>query len=322
MKVCILGGGGCFALNFANLCEERKIEHFGIGRSNKLPPFWVVDHDYRYSTVHLVEEHPILLRRLEQEQPDVIVNFAAQGEGAASFFQNAPDFFRTNTYGLSRLVVGLLDKKWLKRFIHIGSSEVYGSVETPSKETDLLNPSSPYAISKAAFDQYLQTMWKVYAFPMNIIRPSYCYTPGQQLHRVIPKAIICALSGKKLKLEGGGKAKKSYLHAIDLSKAILSVLDSPHIGATYNVGPVSPISIAALVNHIAEGCGVSFEELVEEVPDRVGQDSKYHLDSTLIAKDCGWTQTMNLARGLGTMIEWVKKYPELLQMDTTYRHRI
>ena len=322
MKVCILGGGGCFALNFARLCEERKIEHFGIGRSNRLPPFWVVDHDYRYSTIHLVEEYPILLRTLEQEKPDVIVNFAAQGEGAASFFQNAPDFFRTNTYGLSRLVVGLLDKKWLKRFIHIGSSEVYGSVEKPSKETDLLNPSSPYAISKAAFDQYLQTMWKLYAFPINIVRPSNCYTPGQQLHRVIPRTILCALSGKKLKLEGGGKARKSYLHATDLSKAILDVLDKGTLGKIYNVGPISPISIRALVEHIAEKCGVPFEALAEDAPDRVGQDAQYHLDSTEIARDCFWTPTINLSRGLDTMVEWVKKYPELLTYETTYRHRI
>lgn len=321
MKIAILGGGGCFALNFARMCNERGIDHFGIGRSQKLLPFWTIDHSYLFRVLNLVTELPAIMAVLDTELPDVIVNFAAQGEGAASFGDNAPDFFETNTVALSRLVLELRKRDYLQRFVHIGSSEVYGSVEKPSKETDLLNPSSPYAISKAAFDQYLTTMFKVHGFPMNIIRPSNCYTPGQQLHRLIPKTIICALNKHKLPLEGGGKAQKSYLHATDLSNAIMSVIDKWKAGAIYNVGPVSPISIEALVSHVAQSCGISFDELVEVVPDRVGQDSKYHLDSTAIASDCGWTQTINLGRGLAGMVEWVKRFPELLDADMAYRHR-
>lgn len=320
MKVAILGGGGCFALNFARLCNERGIDHFGIGRSKKFPPFWEIEHHYRYWKLHLVTELPAVLAVLGTERPDVIVNFAAQGEGAASFGDNAPDFFRTNTWALSRLVLGLKDAPYLKRFVQIGSSEVYGSTDSPAKESDPLRESSPYAISKGAFDKYLLSMYRTAQFPINIIRPSNCYTPGQQLYRVIPKAIVCALAGKKLPLQGGGVAQKSYLHATDLSRAILDVIEKATMGEIYNVAPAGPISIHALVTKVAETCGISFEELVEVVPDRVGQDAKYHLDATKIAAQCGWVQTIGITKGIESMVTWARQYPEIVEMDTSYRH--
>ena len=84
MKVGILGGGGCFALNFANYLHAIGVDHFGIGRSKPKPePFWLVQHHYRYHAIHLVSGLPATLAVLDTERPDVIVQFAAQGEGAA-----------------------------------------------------------------------------------------------------------------------------------------------------------------------------------------------------------------------------------------------
>lgn len=316
MKIAIIGGGNVYALNFATLLHQQGIRHFGLGRSRAKPPAFWVDHRYDYRVAHIIRQLPALEAILDTERPDVVVNFAAQGEGAASFGDFAPWFFETNTVALVRLVRFLQSREYVKRFIQIGTSELYGSVDKPAKESDPLNPSSPYAISKAAFDQYLNVMYRTDGFPMNIIRPSNAYCPGQQLHRIIPKAIICALTGRKLPLQGGGKAQKSYIHATDLSKAILAVLERGSVGETYNVGPQSPVSIRALVGLLAEACGVSWEELVEEVPDRVGQDGRYHLDSTKIARDCQWTQTIGLAKGLEEMVGWVRKYPEILTMKT------
>jgi len=279
-----------------------------------------VEHDYRYWPLHLVDQLAATMAVLDTERPDVVVNFAAQGEGAASFGEHAPDYFMTNTVALVRLVLELQKRSYLRRFIQIGSSEVYGSPAAPAKETDLLNPTSPYSVSKAAFDQYLQSMWRTARFPMNIIRPSNCYTEGQQLYRVIPKSIICALKGEKLQLHGGGRAMKSYLHADDLSRAVSLVIEKAPFGTTYNVGPDEPISIRDLVGNVAAACGVLFSDLVTEVPDRVGQDAKYHLDMTAI-KQFGWRQKVSLVEGIARMVEWAEKYPELSVMETIYRHR-
>jgi dTDP-glucose 4,6-dehydratase len=322
MKIGIIGGGGCFALNFARLLESKGIEHFGIGRSGpKAPPFWLAPKDYRFFPLHIVDQLQEVMTVLDIERPDVIVNFSAQGEGAASFGDNAPDFFKTNTWGLSRFAAQLRHREYLRLFVHIGTSEAYGSVDKPAKEEEDGKGTSPYAISKQAFDDLLKTLHRIHQFPMNIIRPSNCYTEGQQLYRVIPKTIVSALSGKKLPLHGGGKAQKSYLHSTDLSRAILAVIEKGKVGEVYNCGPTGPISIKALVSHVAEACGITWEELVEEVPDRTGQDGRYWLDSSKLAKDTFWTPTIGLVRGLEGMVDWVKKYPELLTMPTSYEHR-
>ena len=321
MKVAILGGGGCFAINFANYLASDGIDHFGIGRSGlKIPAFWQVDHYYKYHKLHLVDQLSAVIAVLDTERPNVIVNYAAQGEGAASFNDNAPDYFETNCVALTRLVCELRKRPYIKRFIQIGSSEVYGSPASPAKETDLLDPTSPYSISKAAFDLYLQSMWRTAKFPMNIVRPSNCYVEGQQLHRVIPKTIIAAMKGTKLPLHGGGKAEKSYMHAMDLSSAVHLIMHSAPLGATYNVGPDEPISIRDLVSKVAITMGMAPEDLIEDVPDRVGQDSKYHLDCSLI-KELGWRIGISLESGLKGMVNWVKRHPELLEAETTYKHR-
>lgn len=320
MKVAILGGGGCFAINFANHLHSLGVSHVGIGRSKpKPPPFWQVDHHYPYHDLHLVNHLAATMAVLDTERPDIIVNFAAQGEGAASFGEHAPDFFATNCTGLIRLVLELSKRTYLRRFVQIGSSEVYGSPATPAKETDPLRPTSPYSISKAAFDQYLDAMWRTAKFPMNIVRPSNCYTEGQQLHRVIPRAILCALKGTKLDLHGGGRAVKSYLHATDLSRAIVNVITTAPPGMTYNVGPAEPITIRELVRAVAWACAKPLSDLVRDVPDRVGQDARYHLDSSAISA-LGWTQTIELVDGINGMVRWVRDYPELLTADTAYRH--
>jgi dTDP-glucose 4,6-dehydratase len=322
MKVGILGAGGCFAQNFANYLGQFGIDRFGIARSEKIRPFWQITKPYRFSVVHLVDDPGLILDILDGERPDVIVNFAAQGEGAASFGANCYDFYRTNVLGLIRISEYLRQySPYLKRFIQIGSSEVYGSNDAPVSEYAPIKASSPYALSKACFDEHLQIMHRIHGFPINIIRPSNCYTPGQQLYRIIPKAIICALSGKKLPLHGGGKARKSYLHATDLSDAIHRVILLGRPGEVYNVGPRQPISIRELVAHVAEACGVKYGDLVEEVPDRVGQDGCYWLDSGKLFSETNWTPLTSLETGIAEMVKWVKAWPELQSMPTDYVHR-
>ena len=323
MKIGILGGGSCFALSLARIAQDHGIDCFGIGRSEqKQPAFWLAPPEYRYYQAHVVDQLGKVVRILEEERPNVIVCFAAQGEGAASFNENAPDFFRTNTWGLSNLVRNLHGSTWLERFIQIGTSELYGSTTEPATEASPLKPSSPYAISKAAFDQFLEVMFRVNQFPMNIIRPSNCLVEGQQLYRIVPKAAVHSLAGKKLPLHGGGKAQKSYLHADDLSRAILAVAEKAPFGKIYNVAPPTAISIRALVGYVIESCGKLWEEVVEETEDRVGQDAKYALDASAIANDCGWKQTIHLAEGVERVVSWVRKYPELLTMPTSYEHRV
>ena len=320
----VLGGGGSFGIHTALYLLEhanpKKV--IGVGRNPLRPePFSLnVDQhpNYAYYAYHVTYELDLMLELLDREKPEVIINYAAQGEGAVSW-KHSWRFFETNSMGLARLVEELMKRPWLERFIQIGTSEMYGSVEHATNEDEPIKPTSPYAASKVAFDMYLLSVHRFLKFPMNIIRPSNAYCPGQLLHRVIPRAVVSGLSGKKLPLHGGGRAEKSYIHARDLGRAIHLVADKAPLGTIYNAGPPQPISIRALVEKTAQALDMKFEDLCEMTGDRLGQDSRYWLDSSAIKQAVGWEPQISLEEGLREMVDWGKKYlPQLQKWPMDY----
>ena len=237
---------------------------------------------------------------------EVIVNFAAQGEGAVSW-KHSWRFFETNSMALARLTEELMKRDWLERFIQIGTSEMYGSVEHATKEDEPIKPSSPYAASKVAFDMYLESVHKFLKFPMNIIRPSNAYCPGQLLHRVIPKAIWCGLTGEKLPLHGGGRAEKSYIHARDLGRAIHLVAEKAPLGTIYNAGPahadVDPRGGRALRQGARHAVRATLRG------DRRSARPGFALLARLraIKRDVGWEPQIGWDEGLAEMVTWGKR---------------
>ena len=314
----ILGGGGSFGIHtaFYLLDNANPKKVIGIGRNPLRSPAFSLSIDerdgYEYHARHITYELDLLLELLDREKPEIIVNYAAQGEGAVSW-KHSWRFFETNSMALARLAEELMKRDWLERFIQIGTSEMYGSVDHAAKEDEPIKPSSPYAASKVAFDMYLMSVSRFLKFPMNILRPSNAYCPGQLLHRVVPKAILSGLLGEKLPLHGGGKAEKSYIHARDLGRAIHLVTEGAPLGTIYNVGPAEPTSIRRVVELCAEAVGVPFEQLAAVTEDRLGQDSRYWLDSSAIKRDVGWEPQIGWKEGLGEMVDWARGHLDELK---------
>lgn len=308
---CILGGGGSFGLHVADylLRQESTRRVLSIGRAppkHKAFLLGVGDGDarYEYRQFHVTYDIYDLLRILDFTAPDVIINFAAQGEGATSFTESWR-YFETNCVGLSRLVENIRARSYLKRFVHIGSSEVYGATDQPAHEESPLRPTSPYAISKAAFDQYLLAVRRKFNFPVVIMRPSNAYGEGQQLHRVIPKAFLFGMTGRKLPLHDGGRAQKSYIHSEDLARAIHLAAHAPDIGPIYNVGPERPTSIRQVCEFVSQSLGFnSVDQLVEIAPERGHQDSRYWLSSKRAAQELGWHPIIAWQDGLERVRKW------------------
>lgn len=318
-KYVVLGGGGSFGLHTSKYLLDHADPEKVIAVGRNLPKLdcftlGIGENDprYQYNAIHINYELDLLMELLDKEKPDIIINFAAQGEGAASW-RKSWRFFETNCVALSKLTEELMSRDYLERFIHIGTSEMYGSVDHATTEEEPIKPSSPYAASKVAFDMYLMSMSKFMKFPMNIIRPSNAYGPGQQLHRVVPKSILCGLLGEKLPLQGGGRAEKSYIHNRDLARAILMVSDKAPLGTIYNVGPKEPTSIRKVVELCADALGMPFEKLCVMTEDRLGQDSRYWLDSTAIKKAVGWEPSITWEQGLQEMVEWAQKHIDVLK---------
>jgi len=314
----IFGAGGSFGIHTAlyllDHADPKKV--IGVGRNPLRPEPFSLNiekrKNYQYHAFHLTHELDSVMELLDKEKPQVIINYAAQGEGAVSW-KKSWRFFETNSMALAKFSEELMSRDYMERFIQIGTSELYGSVDFAAKEDTPMQPTSPYAASKAAFDMYLLSVAKVLKFPMNIIRPSNAYCPGQLLHRVIPKTLVCGLLGKRLPLHGGGRAEKSYIHARDLARAIHLVDQKAPLGTVYNAGPKEPTSIKRVVELCAESLHMPFDQLCEMTGDRLGQDSRYWLDSSAIKRDVGWEPQISWEEGLAEMTAWARKYLDQLR---------
>jgi dTDP-glucose 4,6-dehydratase len=318
----ILGGGGSFGIHTAmyllDHAQPKKV--IGIGRNLlRDEPFSLNIHkraNFEYHARHVTHELDLLLELLDKERPEVIINYAAQGEGAVSW-KNSWRYFETNSMALARLTEELMKRDYLERFIQIGTSEMYGSATYPCTEDEPIKPSSPYAASKVAFDMHLLSIHRFLNFPMNIIRPSNAYCPGQLLHRVIPKALLMGRLGQKLPLHGGGLAEKSYIHARDLARAIYLVSEKAPLGTVYNAGPKHPTSIREVVERCAAALNMPFDDLCVMTGDRLGQDSRYWLDSSAIKRDVNWEPEITWEQGLKEMVEWTDYYFDHLKTHST-----
>jgi dTDP-glucose 4,6-dehydratase len=318
----ILGGGGFSGTRLARylLSSFPDIHVTSIGRHpEKPPPFSdqpIDDARYDYLRIDLACEPEQLLKMLDARRPEIIVNLAAEAEEGASWISSWR-FFETNLVALSKIVEQVIGAPWLRKWIQIGSAAVYGSGSHPVTEDAILRPSTPYAVSKAAADLYLSAVTRAHDFRVNVIRPSNIYGRGQQLHRIIPKAVLCALLGRKLFLDGGGLARKSYLHVEDFSRAIYLVAEGAPSGRVYNAGPQNSTSVRAVVDLVCRKLGVPFDDMVEIAPDRVGQDAEILLDTSRIAADVGWSPTIDLDTGLEDTIAWVKQNLDVLKDQPT-----
>ena len=312
MRYCLLGGAGVFALHTAKLLLEKKDTELviSVGRNQVKNSAFTIgvgmnDDRYIYKPCHIVYEQDFLFEYFEKYKPNYIINFAALAY--ATSWEKSFRYYDTNVTAVSKIVEYLLDKEYLKKFIQVGTSELYGPVDVPANEKYPLNPTSPYAISKLAADMHLESMFKVKNFPMNIIRPSNGYGSGQLLYRIIPKAALMILKGEKFPLEGGGKVKKSFMHCRDIAEAIFAVLKDGKIGEIYNAGVDEPVSMRKLVEVVCSLLNQEFDQCVNITEGRAGEDKQYWLDSTKLFNDTGWKAKISLEEGIAETVDWVKE---------------
>ena len=327
-KFAILGGDGVFGIHMAKyLLEENLAERLiCVGRNPKKPEVYSLgvgnqDPRYKYYQAHMLHEPDILMRIFDQEQPECIINFAALAY--ATSWNDSYRYYDTNVIALAKITELIRDRDYFKHWMQIGSSEVYGpAVNGPSKETDAPNPTSPYAVSKLAGDLHLKTYFDSIQFPVNIIRPSNAYAPGQQLYRVMPRAAYCALKGISFPLEGGGVAEKSFLHARDMASAIYKIISEAPLGEIYNAGTETSTSIRKIVELIAKASNVEFDSFAKITEGRKTEDARYWLDNSKIARDLNWQPTISLEDGVVEMVSWAKKYlKDLENMSQVYELR-
>lgn len=320
----ILGGDGVFGIHMVKYLLDNDLADrvVSIGRNQRKPEVYslgVGDNDARftYYQAHILHEPDILMRILDKERSECIINFAALAY--ATSWDDSYRYYDTNVIALARLTELIRDREYFQHWMQIGSSEVYGpALHGPSKETDASNPTSPYAVSKLAGDLHLKTYFDSIDFPMNIIRPSNAYAPGQQLYRLMPRAAYCALKGIPFPLEGGGVVEKSFLHATDMADAIYKILSQAPLGEIYNAGTATSTSIRKIVEMIAVAAQVDFDSFVKLSPGRKIEDSRYWLDNTKITNNLNWAPQISLDQGIIDIVSWAKKHLNSLDRMNSY----
>ena len=275
---------------------------------------------YRYFRIDMNDGLPKLLRLLDEEKPDIVVNFAAQSEVWPSW-DSPEDWYRTNCVALAILVNHLRKQSYLERYVHISSSEVYGTSMVPIGEDAPLNPSTPYAASKAAADLLLFTYARTFGFPLVVVRGTNVYGARQQLFKLMPRCVIYLRLGKELELSGGGVARKAFINIRDVSCAEVTIMQEGEIGGIYHISPDRDIAVYDVVRTICDRFGRTVEECTVETPGRKGEDAAYRVDSSK-TRQLGWRPTIALDEGLDEIFEWVDEYwDEILRQSLVYEHR-
>ena len=262
MKTAVLGSNSFSGSDFIDLLlEDSANEVLGISRSPEKSALFLPYLRHRAARFHFHQadlngDAPGILERLRVFGPDFIVNFAAQSEVAPSW-ENPEQWFRTNAVALAALCNALRKMPGLGRFVQISSPEVYGTCRGID-ETAPLNPSTPYAASKAAADLFLFTLVKNFRFPLVMVRSTNVYGAHQQLWKIIPRSIIYLKMDQKIPLHGGGKAVRSFIHVRDISRGELAVLEKGRPGAVYHLSPETGCPVREIVQMICKAMGKDF----------------------------------------------------------------
>lgn len=328
-RIAIIGSNSFSGASFARHCLAEGLEVLGASRSAEpagcfLPYRWLPESDrarFRFVQADLNHDLDRLMAALDDFQPAAVVNFAAQGMVAQSW-DRPGDWYRTNVVGNVLFHDRLRRAAWLKKYVHIGTPEVYGSNDAALDESAPFNPSTPYAASRAACDLHLRTFFAQYDFPVAWTRAANVYGPGQQLYRIIPRTILSIKTGRTLQLHGGGASVRSFIHIDDVAAATLRVARHGTGGACYHLSTDRFISIRELVEMICRQMNADFHRVATVTADRPGKDAAYRLDSSRARRELAWSDRVTLENGVRDTIAWFDRdFAELARQPADYVHQ-
>ncbi len=307
--VLITGGAGFIGSNFTRYMLQ-KYPNYKVVVYDKLTYAGNLDNlkdvaqDYphRYTFIQgdicdakLVEE------TIKTHRVDFIVNFAAESHVDRSLFEPG-SFIQTDVFG-TYVLLETLKRFGVSRMVQVSTDEVYGSIEKGSfKESDPLNPSSPYSASKAAGDLMCIAYYKTWGVPVMITRGSNTFGPYQYPEKIIPLFITNAIDDQPLPLYGDGLNVRDWLYVLDHCEAIDLVLHEGKPGEIYNIGAGNELTNLELTRRILKHLNKP-ESLIRFVEDRPGHDRRYSLDCTKI-RSLGWSPRYDFDQALAETVRW------------------
>lgn len=304
----VTGGAGFIGANFVQwLCGERPDVEIvvvdALTYAGNLANLQPVQDRIRFVKADIADPDAM---RQALEGAGGVINFAAESHVDRSLESAAP-FLHSNVVGV-QVLLDLVRELGVARFLQISTDEVYGSAPegTRFSEEDILNPSSPYAASKAAADLLVGAAVHTWGVPALITRACNNYGPYQFPEKLLPLMITNVMEEKPLPVYGDGLQRREWLHALDHAEAVWAVWERGEVGRIYNVGTgqeVANLDLIRTLLSLMEGS----EELIEFVADRPGHDRRYALDVGRITSELGWAPRIPLEEGLRRTIAWYRE---------------
>lgn len=333
-KVLVTGGAGFIGSNFVHFLLEKEPEVEivlldALTYAGNLENLCDLPDESRHTFIEgNICDSDLVETIIHEKHIDTIVHFAAESHVDRSILGPAP-FIQTNVVGTFTLLEAARHY-WLqegmggqetKRFHHISTDEVYGSLEADEPaftETTQYAPNSPYSASKAASDHLVRAYAHTYDLPVTITNCTNNYGPHQFPEKLIPLVISKAKSGMSLPMYGDGGQIRDWLHVTDHCEAILRVIKDGQVGETYNIGgnnqPTNLELVRLLCTILDEKLPNSsytpHKNLISFVADRPGHDRRYAMDISKIGMELGWEPKETLESGLRKTVDWYLSHNE------------
>ena len=308
-NILVTGGCGFIGSNFINymLDTYSDITIINIDRLDYCADINNVYHKDRYQLVvtDLNNAH-IISKLLTDYSIDSIVHFAAQSHVDNSF-GNSIQFTKDNVLGTHTLLECARVYNKIKRFVHISTDEVYGEVDDKHKgcnEKSLLNPTNPYAATKAAAEFLVKSYYHSFKLPIIITRGNNVYGPRQYPEKLIPRFITKLLNNEKCPVHGSGETRRNFIYVDDVSRAVDTILRKGDINEIYNIGSDDEYSVIDIFNILKNTMKINGN--IEFVEDRAFNDFRYCIDTSKL-ESLGWKKQINFSEGLKQTIEWYSK---------------
>ena len=306
MKLLVTGGAGFIGSNYVRYVlretDDEVVVYDALTYAGNLSTLKDVDDDPRYSFVKGNICDPGSLEEA-MTGVDAVVHFAAESHVDRSII-GSDDFVNTNCFG-TNIVMDTARRLEIGRVIHIGTDEVYGSVEEgSSRETDPLEPRSPYSASKAGSDLIALSYHHTHGLPVSVTRCTNNFGPFQYPEKAIPLFTTNLLDGGRIPLYGDGLNERDWLYVDDHCAGVHLVLHDGAAGEIYNIGAGNETPNRELVDKLLRLLDKD-ESSVEYVEDRLGHDRRYSVDITKIT-ELGWAKRRTLDEALAETVDWYR----------------